>query len=260
LNDPWQIYDRLIAGIPPDVAAESCLISTWTVVESTEGGTGLAMTFRGGTHDDTPLSGLAGSPLLDLARHLKSWDFRKASIGMAAVNAHYNAPDRVRSWLAQPLESLRSSGVFTTTLERIEGKKVAVIGHFPGLEAAADRAAHLTILERNPSAGDLPDMAAEYILPEQDYVFITGTALTNKTLPRLLELSKYAFVALVGPSVPLVPWWFELGVDMLSGTVVMDRAGVWRRALEGAHKGIFEAGGWMVDISRDDVAEVSRQS
>jgi uncharacterized protein (DUF4213/DUF364 family) len=254
LGASWDIYDRLINGIGSDVVAGACLISTWTVVDTKDEGMGLAMTFRGGPHDSHPLSGLAGTPLRELAGHLKSWDLRKASIGMAAVNAYYNAPDRVRSWLKSPLEAIHSSGVFLSVLDRIEGKKVTVIGHFPGLEKAANRAAELNILERNPSEGDLPDFAAEYILPEQDYVFITGTALTNKTLPRLLDLSKNAIVALVGPSVPLVPWWFDLGIDMLAGTVVVDKPSVWQRALEGAHKGIFDAGGWMVDIHRDDVA------
>ena len=82
-------------------------------------------------------------------------------------------------------------------LEEMEGKKVAVIGHFPGMEVGR-RACGLTVLERNPQEGDLPDFAAEYVLPEQDYVFITGTALTNKTMPRLLELSEHATVGLVG--------------------------------------------------------------
>lgn len=260
MGDAWEIYDRLIKGIEPGVVAGSCLVSTWTVIDTAAEGMGLAMTFRGGAHDDNPLTDLVGTPLRELAAHLKSWDLRKASVGMAAINAYYNAPHRVQSWVKKPLEEIHSSGVFTSTLDRIAGKKVTVIGHFPGLEAAGRRAAELNILERNPSEEDLPDFAAEYLLPGQDYVFITGTALTNKTLPRLLELSKNAFVALVGPSVPLVPWWFDLGVDMLAGTVVVDKASVWRRALEGAHKGIFEAGGWMVDIHRDDVATGHSQS
>ena len=44
----------------------------------------------------------------------------------------------------------------------------------------------LSILERDPVLGDYPDSACEYILPEQDYVFITGMTLVNKTLPHLL--------------------------------------------------------------------------
>ena len=171
---------------------------------------------------------------------------------MAAINAFYNAPERVQEWLGRPLEGLRSSGAFTSSLDEIAGKKVAVIGHFPGLEKARERC-ELAILERDPQEGDLPDFAAEYVLPQQDYVFITGTALTNKTLPRLLALCAGATVALVGPSVPLVPWWFDSGVDVLAGSVVVDKPGVWERCLEGAHRGIFEAGAWMIDIRQSDL-------
>jgi uncharacterized protein (DUF4213/DUF364 family) len=250
LSTNWDIYDRLIRGIPPETKVGSCLVSTWTVIDSD--GMGLAMTYRGGVHEGNPLTSLPGRPLRELAENVKSWDLRRASLGMAAINAFYNAPERVQEWLGRPLESLRSSGAFTSSLDEIAGKKVAVIGHFPGLEKARERC-ELVILERDPQEGDLPDFAAEYVLPQQDYVFITGTALTNKTLPRLLTLSAGATVALVGPSVPLVPWWFELGVDVLAGSVVMDKPGVWQRCLEGAHRGIFEAGAWMIDIHQADL-------
>ena len=256
-SSAWEIYDRLIDDVDPAAKAASCMVSTWTVVDAENEGMGLAMTYRGGAHDQHPLTGIAGTPLRDLATHLKSWDLRRASLGMSAVNAYLNSPERVQSWMKRPLEQTRSASVFVSMLDRIAGKKVAVIGHFPGLEKAR-ACCELTILERNPSEDDLPDFAAEYILPEQDFVFITGTALTNKTLPRLLELSAGAFVALVGPSVPLAPWLFDLGVDMLAGTVVTDKKGVWERALEGAHRGIFDAGAWMVDIWRDDLAAAPR--
>jgi len=251
MGTSWDIYDRLIEGIDPGATAVACLVgSTWTVVDSD--GMGLAMTYRAGAHEDNPLSSLSGRPLRELATHVKSWDLRRASLGMAAINAFYNAPWRVESWLGRPLEEVRSSGAFTSTLGEMTGKKVAVIGHFPGLDAAKQRCT-LTVLERVPQDDDLPDFAAEYVLPEQDFVFITGTALTNKTLPRLLALSSGAIVALVGPSVPLVPWWFDNGVSLLAGTVVVDRANVWKSCLEGMHRGIFDTGAWMVDIRRDDL-------
>ena len=250
----WDIYDRLIAGISPGTTATACLVgSTWTIVDADA--MGMAMTYRGGAHEEGPGSGgppLAGRPLVELAALVKSWDLRRASLGVAAINAFYNAPARVQSWVAHPLHQLRSPGSFTSMLERMTGKKVAVIGHFPGLEAVRDRC-ELSILERNPQDGDLPDFAAEYVLPEQDYVFITGTALTNKTLPRLLTLSAAATVVLVGPSVPLVPWWFEYGIDVLAGTVVIDGARVWSSCMEGAHRGVFEAGAWMIEITQADV-------
>ena len=252
MHTSWDIYDRLLEGIAAEAVAVRCLLgSTWTIVDSDA--MGIAMTFRAGPHDDGPVSPLRGRLLRELAAHVKSWDLRRASLGMAAVNAFYNAPERVQSWVARPLDQLRSTGAFTSMLDEIAGKRVAVIGHFPGLEQVRERSA-LVILERNPQDGDLPDFAAEYVLPEQDYVFITGTALTNKTLPRLLDFSANAHVVLVGPSVPLVPWWFEYGVERLAGCVVTDGASVWQSCLEGAHKGIFDAGAQMIDIRRSDLS------
>ncbi len=252
MSESWDIYDRLLDEIPEDATVASCLVGrNWTLVDS--GGMGLAMTYRGGSRGGALRPPHSGRPLRELATHLKSWNLYEASLGMAAVNSFHNAPDRLEGWLGRPLEEFRTPGIFVEMLDEIAGKKVAVVGHFPDMETAAERCT-LTVLERNPQDNDLPDFAAEYVLADQDYVFITGTALTNKTLPRLLALCSQATVALVGPSVPLAPWWFDHGVDVLAGTVVVDRDQVWQYCQEGGLKGPFENGAWMVQITRDDLA------
>ena len=71
-------------------------------------------------------------------------------------------------------------------------------------------------------------------------MLITGSSIVNKTLPRLLELCKNAYVVLTGPTVPLCPALLERGIDRLAGMVVTDRAGARRHAaecLEGAARG-----------------------
>jgi uncharacterized protein (DUF4213/DUF364 family) len=80
----------------------------------------------------------------------------------------------------------------------------------------------LSILERRPGPGDYPDSAAEFLLPESDFVFATGVTFTNKTLPRLLELSRAATFILAGPSVPLAPALFDLGVRDLHSLVITE--------------------------------------
>ena len=62
--------------------------------------------------------------------------------------------------------------------------------------------------------------AAEQILPESEIVLITGTAIENGTIDRLLELSKKAEeVAIVGPTAGLLPTvLFEHGATVV-GTV-----------------------------------------
>ncbi|MDK8677085.1 Rossmann-like domain-containing protein [Corynebacterium tuberculostearicum] len=90
------------------------------------------------------------------------------------------------------------------------------------------------MLERSLNEGDYPDSAAEYILPECDYVFITGSAFVNKTAPRLLELSRESFNVVLGPSTPLAPVLLEhYGVSQVTGMVSSNPAGMF----EGLEKG-----------------------
>lgn len=251
MRSPWEAYDRLLEGIPAGLVVTDCQIGVgWCLV--TSAAAGLAMTHRdhsGGSRLSYPL---VGRPVRELVEHIKSWNVFDASVGMAAMNSVLNSRERLEGLLGMPLEARGSATVFEALYGEVKGKRVAVVGHFPDLEPLAD-ACRLSILERAPGPGDYPDPACEYILPEQDYVFITGTALTNKTLPRLLELSRHAFTILVGPSVPLSPIWFDYGVDVLAGTVVVDAAGVVRVVREAGHREIFDHGARMVHLRRDEL-------
>jgi hypothetical protein len=252
VTDRWAIYDELLAGIPGDARITASLIGrNWCVVESE--GTGLALNYRGSLGQGGIRAPYKGRPVAEVASLVKTWSFPDAALGVAALNSVHNSPQRVAGWLNKPLESVKSEAAFDQLLENVVGKNVAVVGHFPGMQKMTERC-DLTVLERDPQEGDLPDSAAEYVLPSQDFVFITGTTLTNKTLPRLLELAAGATTILLGPSVPLTPMWFERGVDILAGTVVVDQPAVWSAALDGEHRGIFDRGAAMVQISRADVA------
>jgi uncharacterized protein (DUF4213/DUF364 family) len=213
----------------------------------------MAMTYRGDSRGSKLCPPYEGRRLKDMAAFVKSWNLYEASLGMAAVNSFHNEVERVQSWVSRPVEALHGAGAMRDMLDQIAGKKVAVIGHFPHMEPVAE-CCDLTVLERDPGEGDLPDFAAEYVLGDQDYVFITGLTVSNKTLPRLLALSAEATVVLMGPSVPLAPWLFDHGVDVLAGLVVVDRDEVWRYCQEGGMKGPFDHGAWMVQISKTDVA------
>lgn len=252
MNDSWNIYRRLVEEIPEEATVSACLVGrSWTVVDS--GHLGLAMTHR----DDSMGARLqpphAGRRLKEMAGFITSWNLFEATLGMAAVNSFFNGRERIQGWLNKPLEALRGKGALSDMLGDIAGKKVAVVGHFPGMEPLKEICT-LTVLERKPQLGDLPDFAAEYLLPEQDYVFITGVTFTNKTLPRLLALSAGAKVVLMGPTVPLAPWLFDLGVDALAGMVVVDKPQVWGYCQEGGMRGPFDHGAWMVHVTKADIA------
>jgi uncharacterized protein (DUF4213/DUF364 family) len=219
----WELYDELIDGIPPDARVDEAFQGRyWTMVRS-GAGVGLAMTLSDATRPSIlpPSAAVSpvGMPLAGLAGAVKSWNFTEASLGMAAINAYWNAPER------EPVKMALKNGdteAFSAWRNRVAGKKVAVIGHFFHLEKTLGQICELSIIEKRPGPGDYPDSACEYLLPSQDFVFSTGVTLINKTLPRLLELSRACGIILTGPSVPLAPPLFARGVRDLEGFVVSD--------------------------------------
>jgi uncharacterized protein (DUF4213/DUF364 family) len=255
----WEIYDELIAVVPPDLQVGECLIGLhWTLIRSR--GIGIAHTPFEDSHSYGPkgasvVSGIgdriAGMQVRKLAEYVKSWNPFEATLGLAAINSALNSPEQVERLCGKSLKQREQMSAFIYYADSVRNKKVAVVGHFPGLDVLSG-ICELTILERNPGEEDLPDPACEYVLPEQDYVFITATALLNKTFPRLLELSRNASVFLVGPSTPFAPLLFNHGVNTLAGTVVLEPESVWSSAQEGAARAIFEHGALMVQVSREE--------
>lgn len=146
---------------------------------------------------------------------------------------------------------LGSKSALSLIADKVTGKRVAVIGHFPDLDKLASTC-QLTILERRLQIGDTPDPAAEYLLPEQDIVIMTSSTLINKTAPRLLELSKDAVTIMLGPSTPLSPVLFEMGVDMISGLIVEDEENVLRCVKEGGGMRTFRNAVRYVNLAKAD--------
>jgi uncharacterized protein (DUF4213/DUF364 family) len=222
-SNPWALYDALTAPIPSGLKADEAILGEhWAYVRS-GGRVGLAMNLAWvhGTDTRPRLLGdsLRGIPLRELAEASKFWNFGEASIGVAAINAYWNSADHEA--VARAVEG-EEHKAFEVWQDRVRGKKVAVVGHFMRLEQTLGQVCELTILERRPDPGDYPDTACEYILPEQDFVFSTGVTLVNKTLGRLLELSRRQGMILAGPTVPLAPPLFDFGVVDLQGLVVTD--------------------------------------
>lgn len=252
-NNPWQLYDELIEGIPEGPVVTYYQSGyNWCRVVSSEGGVGLAMTVAAITRPAISQDAShTGKPLRQVAQLVKSWNFIEAAIGLAAINSWYNLPQRAEACgFVHPSVTNSVREAFDVYFEEIQQKKVAVIGHFPYIEKRFKGHCQLSILERDPDWGDFPDTACEYLLPEQDYVFITGSTLVNKTLPRLLALSHKARVVIVGPSTPLAPLLFSRGVYGLSGFVssTVDKL---EDALSGASNMTLFDAGIMVDQMRE---------
>jgi uncharacterized protein (DUF4213/DUF364 family) len=232
IRNMWSLYNRLLELIPDHVRVESCLIgAVWTGVRSAAG-SGLAMTAGLDLPYQSVVGKARGAPLREFGERVKSWELFTATIGMAAVNSYINTAGYQEAVQQHVMSIAPHNSIFDYFEDKINGKKVAFIGHLPGAENYRE-ICEVKILERNPQHGDLLDPAGEYILPGQDVVFISGTTIANKTLPRLLQLCRNAFVILWGPSSPLTPILFDYGVDVVSSFVIRDSDEAWRVVAEG---------------------------
>ena len=162
----------------------------------------------------------------ELARLSTSDRILEAAVGMAAINSLLQVDD----------EACVERNAAELILERGEGRRVAVVGHFPFVPRIRERAETLWVIEKNPREGDLEDSRADEVIPRAHVVALTGTALTNHTLEHLLSLcDPSAFVILLGDTAPLSPVLFEYGVDAVCGTRVSDPESALRCVSQGAN-------------------------
>lgn len=249
--DNWEIYNKLINGMNTDDIVTNYVIgTTWTCVQ-TENNTGVALTVRECSRPRILKENIIGKKLKDIAQLVKSWNFIDASIGLAAINAYYNKRDFVSSFKGfktpplnkKTLDERKEDEAFIAFENEVKGKNICIIGHFPHIEKHYGPICNLTILERNPKNGDYPDSACEYILKDQDFVFVTGMTLINKTLPRILQICKPTTkISIVGPSTPLTDILFDYNVNNLSGYLSVEEDKLIETISQGARFEIFKYG------------------
>ena len=217
-HDFFQLYDALIAGVESGEAVERAILGErWALAETTSA-SGMAM-FTEGKSIKAMFPSVKGMPLRAAAEAVKSWNMEEASLGLAAANAFYNTPERIEA-----LDAQTTMDVYSIEGIDLRGLTVGIIGHMHGPKDLREQAGAVYTLERAPQEGDYPDSACDLLLPQCDLVLITGSSLTNKTLPHLLELCEKALVILTGPSVPLCPALLDYGIDRIAGMAITDRA------------------------------------
>ena len=165
---------------------------------------------------------LTSIPVTELLTYTDSWNLFNRILGVATLNALSQSVIREDPG-RYPL--LRENLI--NVLDVDTGDTVSMVGMIkPFMEPLRRKSKRLYILERSSPRPDgvYPDTACEELLPESDVVVITGSALANGTLDRLLELSCQARkVAVVGPTVSIVPDpLFRRGVDYCGGVQVRD--------------------------------------
>jgi hypothetical protein len=149
----------------------------------------------------------------------------EAAIGMATINSLHEVDGKHCTELNAG-EILAKKG---------EGKRVAIVGHFPFVPRLRKVVNELWVIEKNPREGDLPEGEAEKLIPQADVVGITGTAFTNHTIEHLLELcNPNAYIIILGGTAPLSPVLFDHGISAVSQTRVIDSETVLRCVSQGA--------------------------
>ncbi len=240
MRNPQQIYELLLdyAGSDSPVTAV-CIGQVWTLCKAER--IGLAMSPA--TYTRTlPWSGtLVGKTLTELASWITDWEPYKATVGMAAINCCLNAHDLPAGITLLTPPDHSNLAVFEHFLPQLNGKKVVVIGRYPGIERYAEQL-DLSIIERQPTQNDYPDPACEFLLPHADWVFLTASSIPNKTFPRLAELAQQATTVLMGPTLPWLPELHEFAIDYLAGIEVVDPVTLYQTVCEGGGVRIFENG------------------
>ena len=223
------ILDDLIASLGADATAREVRIGPfWTAVWSR--GCGLASTTGLGEHEHgatfvEEAGSLAGRSALELAGLAYSDRPLEAGIGLAAINSLVEVDEG-------NCVELNAGDLL---VERGRDKKVALVGHFPFVPALREAAARLWVIELRPQPGDVGAEEAEAIVAQADIVAITGSAFINHTIERLLGLCRpQSFVVVLGPTTPLSPVLFDHGVDVVSGTRVVEPELALRCLSEGA--------------------------
>jgi hypothetical protein len=223
-----EILNSILNSIKEDAQVQEVRRGlNWTAVVSRH--CGLASTMaQASCCNEEMAGGMEGSftemTALELAHYCFN-DPTKTSLGLAAINSLLDVnPDKYTD--IDGLQIVKDMG---------KGKNISVIGHFPFLANVAKEAKNLWIIERQPRPGDYPEERGSEFLPQSDIVVISSTTLINHTVEGILELCKKGSVKmLLGPTTPLTEVLFEYGIDMLSGSIVIEKDVVLRSISEGA--------------------------
>lgn len=189
---------------------------------------------------------LEGSPAREAVDLLKSEQSAYRVVGMATLNA----------CLEVAQEHLIEENAFDLLARKGKGKRVVIVGHFPGVARLRGIARDCQVLELSPGEGDIPAASAPEVLPSASVVGLSSTTLLNGTFKGLMEhIRPEAFVAMIGPSTPLSPVLFQYGVDVLGGTLVQEMSEVIEAVEAGASFQDLKPYTRLVTLSRDSTRE-----
>jgi len=171
----------------------------------------------------------------EIAGRLKSWVPLDACLGLAALCS-----------LIDPVGD--AVNVNDYILSKAPGKVVTCVGRFPFFPKIQRVAKWSYLLEMNPRPRELPVCAAEEVIPKSDLVVINSTTLINKSLERLLELSRGKTCVVLGPCTPMSDVLFDFGATAIAGIRVVDPEGLFLSLSQGVK--LFRDIGGIQSITR----------
>ena len=213
-----KLFDEILATTLDGEVVDVRVGMNWTAVVVDVGGTrrcGLATTLSGfHEHSGEPqilqAGTLVGRSTSELVADLYTPDSPQMSLAMATLNA-----------LLPPPLIVQEQNAMSLIASRGQGKHVALVGHFPFVKVLRSQVGHLSVIDQHPLEGDYPANAAPDILPQADFIAITGMVLMNGTFESLMALRPPdTEVMLLGPSTPLSPVLFDYGVSVLAGALI----------------------------------------
>ena len=211
-----EILNNILSTIDKDAPVDDVIRGLyWTAVVSRSCGLSSTM-LRDCAHDheDTEPVLLTGRTAAELAQLSLSADIGKASLGLAAIN----------SLIPVDLACCTEVNAGQIIMEKGRDKNVSIIGHFPFVDDLKGVTKNLWVIEKWQKPGDYPAEDAEHYLPQSDVIAISSTTLINHTLEGLLPLCpKESFTMLLGPTTPMTNVLFDYGIDMISGSLVIDQ-------------------------------------
>ncbi|MDY0120233.1 MAG: DUF364 domain-containing protein [Clostridia bacterium] len=190
----------------------------YTCVMLEDDHTGLAYTFRdemgcccGILHSAGKLIGMKVNDIIPWAREK---DRLKAAIGVAAINAVLNDPDK--NW---------DTGNVLEAFTLSESDHFGMIGEFkPILKVVQSMTKNIYVFAQDVPENSLlyPSRSIPNYLPRCEVVVLTATSIINHTFDEISPYLKNAKeVCLVGPSTPLCPQIFRnYNMTLLAGSVV----------------------------------------
>ena len=212
-DDPEEasLVGQLISGISrPGESVERVAVGRRFVGVMAGGRLGVSSTLGATpTDDDMNITAdLVGRPLKDAASLTTgSKTGFGTSIGLAALNAGLDFPS---------IDTSMNAGDLLEELSR--NRKTVIVGDFPFVDAVKKAALSLHLLELRPAPGATPKEQWDSVLRDCEVAAITSTALVSRSLAYFLRMTPHAVRILIGPSTPLTPLLFDMGVDILAGS------------------------------------------